>query len=124
MKLPRFSILLRLKVSGQSMLPAYSSGTTILASSLPYIFSQPKIGEAVVVRDPRDGKLLLKRILECRDSSAAGLRMTYFVAGDNPQESTDSRTFGPISKNLILGKVILTLRQIYLYTCHELDKVN
>jgi signal peptidase I len=31
----------------------------------------------------------------------------YFLVGDNRQESADSRKFGPVNKDLIVGKVIL-----------------
>lgn len=104
-------ILLSLfKVSGHSMEPTFKEGQVLLVSSVPYFFQQPKVGDVVVIKGPRDpstnsgqgGRLLLKRIKKKEKDK-------YFVAGDNPQASTDSRTFGVIIKDNILGKVILNL---------------
>lgn len=53
----------------------------------------------VVVRDPRDGKLLLKRVQQVKNKQV-------FVVGDNAQESTDSRDFGWIARDDIIGKVL------------------
>lgn len=90
------------------MEPTFKEGQILLVSSIPYFFRQPKVGEVVVVKDPRDpsassgqgGRLLLKRIQKCHP------RMTFEVAGDNPNFSTDSRTFGVIARENILGKVV------------------
>lgn len=100
-------LLMPFKVSGRSMEPTFKEGQTLLVSSLPYFFQQPKVGDVVVIKDPRDpstssgqdGRLLLKRIKKKEKDK-------YFVAGDNPQASTDSRTFGAIKKENILGRVI------------------
>ena len=52
------------------------------------------------MRDPRQpDRLLLKRI-----EGPAGAD-GWLVAGDNPQASTDSRAFGPVGRELIVGKV-------------------
>lgn len=90
---------MRFVVSGRSMEPTFKAGQTLLVSSIPYLFRQPKIGEAVVVKDPRGNRLLLKRITKKEND-------LYFVGGDNSRASTDSREFGTIERKDIAGKVI------------------
>lgn len=53
-----------------------------------------------------NGKDIIKRIQNIHDRNT----FEIFVTGDNPKESTDSRSFGWIKKNQIIGKVIYTLR--------------
>ena len=53
----------------------------------------------MVVRDPRTGRLVLKRI---KRLEGAG----YFLLGDNPEASTDSREFGVVYRGEIVGKVV------------------
>lgn len=83
-------------VSGRSMEPAFYAGDRLLVLNLNIFL---KKGDVVVLRDPRDGRLVLKRIINVDESG-------YFVKGDNEKESTDSRTFGMIDRKDILGKVI------------------
>jgi nickel-type superoxide dismutase maturation protease len=64
-----------------------------------YLFMHPRINDIVAVRDPRDGKILIKRIKRIQNGK-------YFVLGDNKTQSTDSRKFGMLKKNDIVGKVI------------------
>ncbi len=91
----------RYQVAGESMTPALSSGERVLVNKAAYWFSRPRVGDVVVVRDPRQpARLLIKRI----DGSADG--EGYRVLGDNPDASTDSRAFGPIRREQILGKVL------------------
>lgn len=91
--------LMRFVISGRSMEPTFREGQTLLVSAIPYLFQQPRIGEVVVIKDSRDGRLLLKRITKKEEDS-------FFVVGDSPKDSTDSRTFGSITKADIVGKVI------------------
>jgi nickel-type superoxide dismutase maturation protease len=60
----------------------------------------PRVGEIVLVRDPRDAEhLLLKRVATLKDGACT-------VLGDHPEESTDSRTFGPVPFANVLGRAI------------------
>ena len=94
--------LARYQVEGGSMVPALSPGARVVVNRAAYWFSQPRPGDLVVVRDPRQPeRLLLKRI----EGPAGG--DGWLVLGDNPQASTDSRAFGPVQRELILGKVWL-----------------
>ncbi len=91
--------LVRYQISGHSMEPVFTQNTSVLVTSIPYFFREPKIGDVIVLKSPRDKKPILKRIVKQVGNK-------YFVYGDNPKDSTDSTTFGPILKEMILGKVI------------------
>ena len=90
---------MRFVVSGDSMLPAYPAGSKLFVSRIVYVLRRPRIGDMVVLRDPRDGRLILKRI-------KSGGENKYWVEGDNSAESTDSRSFGSVKKGDIIGKVM------------------
>ncbi len=92
----------RYRVEGESMTPALSSGERVFVNRAAYWFSKPRPGDLVVVRDPRrPQRLLLKRV----DRPAGD--NCWLVRGDNEQASTDSRQFGPVPRELIIGKVWL-----------------
>ncbi len=59
---------------------------------------QPRVGEVVVVRDPRDARhLLLKRVAAVRDGAVT-------VMGDRRDHSTDSRYFGDVPLSEVVGR--------------------
>ncbi len=91
-------------VQGNSMHPCYKEGETVLINKFAYLLSSPKIGDVIVIIDPRDSRFILKRIAKIAQKK-------YFVLGDNEKESTDSRTFGWIIKKQIIGKVFIHLKQ-------------
>jgi len=82
------------------MAPSFVVGERLLINRGAYWFGRsPRLGEVVVVRDPRaTDRLLLKRILGEADGG-------WLVEGDNPAASTDSREFGPVRRDHIVGKV-------------------
>ncbi len=89
----------RFVVEGESMAPSVSPGERVVVSRASYWFRPPRAGDIVVLRDPREPeRLLIKRIDTTHGNSVE-------VAGDHADASTDSRAFGPVPANLILGKV-------------------
>lgn len=83
------------------MSPTLISGQIVVVNRLSYLFSKPKNGDIIAVKDPRDKKFLIKRITKISMDK-------YFVEGDNKKHSTDSRVFGMIGKQDIVGKVIVS----------------
>lgn len=94
----RFSPILQYKIEGSSMSPALSNGQIIFVNRLVYLLNSPQEHDIVALHDPRDGKILIKRITKIN-------RTKFFVQGDNKIASTDSRVFGWVEKKSILGKV-------------------
>jgi nickel-type superoxide dismutase maturation protease len=79
------------------MEPALRAGDWIVVSSLS---RPPRVGEVVLARDPRAGdRLILKRVAEVSDGACT-------LLGDRPDESTDSRTFGPVPLGNVLARAL------------------
>jgi len=86
----------RLVVEGTSMEPTVLPGDRLLVVRRP----RPRVGDIVALADPRNGRrLLLKRL-----TVAVGGELT--VEGDNREWSTDSRAFGPVAGEGLLGRVV------------------
>ena len=81
------------------MEPTIKAGETVLVNRISYWFTKPKKDDIIGLHDPRDGKILIKRI-----TKKSGTK--YFVEGDNKVASTDSRVFGWVGKRDIIGKAI------------------
>lgn len=90
----------RLRVTGTSMLPLLKPGQEVLVNPRAYRQVPPCPGDIVVARHPYHTDLqLIKRVVAITDDGRCHLE------GDNPNESTDSRTFGAIPVSTILGRV-------------------
>ncbi len=87
----------RIKVSGKSMEPALRDQQEVFF--VKYWLGQPVLGDIVLCKDPKNGRLLIKRLIKQDDNH-------YWVVGDNAKESTDSRNFGWIERKDIIGKKI------------------
>lgn len=98
--------LRRFRVEDDSMRPTLEPGDYVLVNRWAYKFRLPAKGDLVVMRDPEGPeRFLVKRIFEVAD------RARIRVAGDNETRSRDSRTFGPIALERIVGKVWMRMRQ-------------
>jgi type IV secretory pathway protease TraF len=87
----------RVTVEGYSMMPTYRPGERLTALRR---WRPVRVGDVVVVRDPRESsRWLLKRCV-AKSGSMLDLR------GDNAAGSTDSRDFGLVSSSDVAYVVV------------------
>jgi signal peptidase I len=96
---------------GESMSPAIKSGSVLVVSRLRYglrlpgmrrylvRWALPQQGEVLIFYTPL-GELAVKR---CGGLSG---REDFIAEGDNSLQSYDSRSYGPVPVNNIIGKVM------------------
>lgn len=85
-------------VRGRSMAPALLPGDRLIVRRRR---GRPRIGEVVVVRDPRrPARELIKRV-----AAVDGDGVT--LHGDNRARSTDARDFGPVAASRVQWGVVL-----------------
>lgn len=97
---------------GVSMQPTLCPNDLIIVNKLTYKFTSPEKGDLIAFR--QDGTVYVKRVSNLPDEEGvmiAGKTVLlksdeYFVLGDNSANSKDSRYFGPVKRNKIVGKVV------------------
>lgn len=126
-------LTLRYRVEGPSMQPTLADGDIVLLNRVAYQFSPPVRGDIVIVHRPdlsqqdlikrviglpgetvefRDGAILINGQLYeaacagCGDGVWVLDVESYFLLGDQREDSRDSRAFGPIARETLLGKVL------------------
>jgi signal peptidase I len=107
----KFFILDFMIAEGYSMVPVIEPGTILLVckvcygirlpGSLSYLirWKNPQQGDVVVFYTPT-GEIAVKR---CAEKQSAGF---FYALGDNTFQSYDSRNYGPIPDNNIIGRVL------------------
>jgi len=86
----------RVRVEGPSMEPTLSEGDRLLVMRTRRV----RPGDVVALRAPGGGgRVLVKRV---HASQLGGV----VVLGDNPAASTDSRDFGPVPAQSVLGRAV------------------
>lgn len=127
-----------IRVNGASMDPTLNDKDIMLLDEISYRFSDSERFDIVVVKE--EDEYLIKRVIglpgetveykndklyidgkyvkedfkhkETFDFSTTLGKDEYFIMGDNRTNSTDSRVFGPISRDKIMGKTSLTILPI------------
>lgn len=86
------------RVAERSMEPSIRDGAYLILNCW---HSTLRVGEVVVARSP-DGTTVVKRIAKIGGRS-------LFLVGDNAQKSIDSRKFGWIGREKVVGKVMAVI---------------
>ena len=87
---------------GKSMNPTLKDGEVVLVDRNAAI----EVGDIVVAKHPvEQTSEVVKRIERINE------RGNYFLVGDNPEDSNDSRHFGAVTREYIKGKVVARLNE-------------
>lgn len=82
-------------IEGDSMYPALRDGDRVLIN--PH--DKVRVGDIVLANHPfKSSVRIIKRVAEILDDGR------YFLVGDNALESTDSRSFGALRPEDVLGR--------------------
>lgn len=111
------------QVSGNSMKPTFQNGERLLVTDLYWLVGQIRPNDIVVFRGERSNEYIIKRVYRLAGQTVDPLNQprerrlsegpytvppgTVYVLGDNRGESEDSRMFGPLPLDEIVGKVVL-----------------
>lgn len=87
------------KVTEHSLTPEIQEGDFVLTLNISFVHSHYKAGDIVVFSHPHYGRMI-KRV-----QTVSQVDNSLFVIGSHPN-SIDSRRFGPIKVESVIGKVI------------------
>lgn len=82
------------RVDGNSMLPTLIDGQYVLVLR----FLKPRLEDVIVFKLPNEKNHFVKRVNRVEKDS-------YYVLGDNINNSKDSRHFGNVDKKYVIGTV-------------------
>ena len=97
------------RVSGESMTPTLPAGAVVMIDPRAYRLRAPREEELVVANHPRQADLrIVKRVVAVIRSERGDVRL--LLSSDNAAAGADSRAFGSVAAEGVLGKVTSRLR--------------
>jgi len=126
----------RIRVDGSSMEPTLHNGEFVIVNKLTYKLGMPEIGDVVIFHPPSDpeqeyvkrviglpgdqvvitdgkvyvnGQLLEEDYITASSAKETNINVpedAIFVLGDNRDNSQDSRNFGSVPLNYVVGKAV------------------
>ena len=109
-------------VSGHSMDPTFHTGQRLLACKAYWLVGGIKDNDIVVIRSGKAGEYIIKRVYKSAGETVdwpnvpSDYRLEtgefhvpegdIYVLGDNRPISEDSRTFGPVPIDRVIGKIV------------------
>lgn len=98
----------RVVVRGESMLPTLLPGERVLFDTLAYRLGEPRRDDVVLATHrERPGRVMIKRVVAVAGDEVDGRPLAdgeYWLLGDMPEFSTDSRELGPFRHRDIIGR--------------------
>lgn len=111
-----------IQVKGRSMLETFREGERLLATRAYWLVGPIKRNDVIVIKGTEPGEFLIKRVNRLGGETVDMLNVPnnwdfengaftvpegyLWVLGDNFAESEDSRAFGPIPLERVVGKVV------------------
>ena len=104
-----------MRVTGHSMMPLLKPSELVFVREQAYRSRDPQRGEIVAARPAsQGGKTFVKRVVglphERVEVGATAWQLgaeEFFLLGDQPEHSMDSRLFGPVTRAELVGPVRL-----------------
>lgn len=90
----------RFRIIGPSMHPTLKEGEEVIVDLHAYDNTSPQVGDIILAHHPHQKELkTVKRV------TAVTPHNTLLLAGDNHAESTDSRSYGDVQFDHVIGRV-------------------